>query len=150
MNTLKLEKRIKEQTDILRKIAAQIPAGRQQRTLLNTCGKIDIYAGKGNKALQTGHYRHAAYDARTEEDMALQDLQGKKAVWAHLKAGRRVDLTLKIEGSQFHTAISQIRTEIRKKNLPYILCDEWLRPGEGRQPYKQYWIIPKQQDGLCL
>ena len=150
MNTLKIEKRTKEQTDALRKIAANpaIPSG-LRNAILNKCGALDTFARKFAKAVNTAHYRHADYDARTEEDMAAQEIGGKRAVFAALKAGRRVDLTMKIKGSQFHTAISKVRTEIRRKNLPYILCDEWYRPGTDRRPYKQYWLIDKQHDGVC-
>ena len=61
-------------------------------------------------------------------------------------AGRRVDLTMAAEFqvSQMHTAIAQIRRDISSKHLDLILCDEWLRPDDGRRPYKQYWLVQKE------
>lgn len=46
--------------------------------------------------------------------------------------------------SQMHTAIAQIRRDIYHKHPDLILCDEWLRPDDGRRPYKQYWLVQKE------
>ena len=41
--------------------------------------------------------------------------------------------------------MSEIRSEIRDKKMPYVLCDKWVYPGGGRSKYKKYWIINKPE-----
>ena len=62
-------------------------------------------------------------------------------------AGRRVDFTMaeQFQLSQMHTAIAQIRKDIDRKYPDLQLCDEWVRPGDGVRPYKQYWIVKKEE-----
>ena len=145
MNTLKIEKRFEEQLAGIRKAAEELPDG-LKNSVLNKCAKLSIYAQKAQKQLNTPHYRRAMYDARTEDDFAAQ-ARAKKAVFQALVAGMHVDLTMaeRFQLSQMHTAIHQIRRDIQRKDLPYELCDEWVRPGEGARPYKRYWLIYKPQ-----
>lgn len=152
MNPINIEKHTAELVDGIRKTvmkAAGLKMG-ERNSILNKLDKLNVKARKANAQLQRGHYRTAAYDARTQEDMAAQ-ARAKKAVFQAMMEGRRVDLTMadRFKVSQMHTAISQIRKDITRKNLPVILCDEWFRPSDGNRPYKQYWLIQKEQDGIC-
>lgn len=147
MNTLKIDKRFEEELAGIRKAAEALPPGKKN-AVLNKCAKLSLYAQKAQRQLEAPHYRRANYDARTQEDMAAQ-ARAKKAVFQAMVGGRHVDLTMadEFQVSQMHTAISQIRKDIYKKNLPYYLCDEWVRPGEGARPYKRYWLEDKPQEG---
>lgn len=147
MIPIKLDKRVAEETSSIRnrvqKSKTMTPG--EKNAILNRLSAIESWARKSNAQLQRGHYRHAAYDARTNDDIAAQ-MRAKKAVFAALMAGRRVDLTMAAEFqvSQMHTAIAQIRRDIYRKHPDLILCDEWLRPDDGRRPYKQYWLVQKE------
>lgn len=150
MQQIKIEKRISEQVESLRKLAEYLPAGKRN-ALLNRCAAIASYARKAQAMVDSPvgslfPATTARYDARTQEDMAAQ-ARAKAAVFAALCAGRKVDLTNAAEfhTSQMHTTITRIRRDIERRNLPYTLCDEWVRP-EGTRPFKRYWIIPKSQD----
>ena len=147
MTPINIERRCKEETDSIRnrvqKSKTMTPG--EKNAILNRLDALDLWSKKVAKQQLTAHYRHAAYDARTNDDIAAQ-MRSKKAVFAALMAGRRVDLTMAAEFhvSQMHTAIAQIRRDISSKHLDLILCDEWLRPDDGRRPYKQYWLVQKE------
>ena len=152
MNPINIEKHTAELVEGIRKItmkASGLKMG-ERNAILNKLDKLNVKARKANAQLQRGHYRTAAYDARTQEDMAAQ-ARAKKAVFQAMMEGRRVDLTMaeRFQVSQMHTAISQIRKDITKKNLPVILCDEWFRPGDGQRPFKKYWLIQKEEEKPC-
>ena len=146
MQPIKIDKRLAENTDAMRR---RIQANKhltdgEKHALLNRLNKIDRWGVKANAQLQRSHRRHADYDARTNEDIAAQ-MEAKKAVFAALMAGRRIDLTdaPEFKVSQMHTTICKIRQDIYRKALPVVLCDEWCRPDDGRKPYKRYWIEAK-------
>ena len=147
MIPINIERRCKEETDSIRnrvqKSKTMTPG--EKNAILNRLAALDQWSKKVAKQQLTAHYRHAAYDARTNDDIAAQ-MRAKKAVFAALMAGRRVDLTMAAEFhvSQMHTAIAQIRRDISSKHPDLILCDEWLRPDDGRRPYKQYWLVQKE------
>lgn len=147
MNTLKIEKRMAEQLDRIRKAAAGLPT-KQRNAILCGCDRLTVIGRKAARQLNTAHRRGAVadapYDARTEEDMAAQ-AEAKKAVFNALLAGSRVDLTdaARFHVSQMHTVICKIRKEIDANGLPMVMCNEWHRP-EGRRPYKRYWIVKKE------
>lgn len=147
MTPINIERRCKEETDSIRnrvrKSKTMTPG--EKNAILNRLAALDSWSRKVAKQQLIPHYRHAAYDARTNDDIAAQ-MRAKKAVFAALMAGRRVDLTMAAEFqvSQMHTAIAQIRRDIWRKDLPYVLCDEWLRPTDGSRPYKQYWLVQKE------
>lgn len=147
MTPINIERRCKEETDSIRnrvqKSKTMTPG--EKNAILNRLAALDQWSKKVAKQQLTAHYRHACYDARTNDDIAAQ-MRAKKAVFAALMAGRRVDLTMAAEFhvSQMHTAIAQIRRDISSKHLDFILCDEWLRPDDGRRPYKQYWLVQKE------
>lgn len=147
MTPINIERRCKEETDSIRnrvqKSKTMTPG--EKNAILNRLAALDQWSKKVAKQQLTAHYRHACYDARTNDDIAAQ-MRAKKAVFAALMAGRRVDLTMAAEFhvSQMHTAIAQIRRDISSKHLDLILCDEWFRPDDGRRPYKQYWLVQKE------
>lgn len=148
MQTIKIEKRISEELDGLRKLAAFLPAGKAN-ALLNKCARIGQYASKAQAMVDSPvgtlfPASHAAYDARTQDDIA-QQAKAKKAVFQALCGGRKIDLTNgpEFRVSQMHTTITQIRRDIERKHPDLVLCDEWVRP-EGKRPYKRYWITKKQ------
>ena len=147
MTPINIERRCKEETDSIRnrvqKSKTMTPG--EKNAILNRLAALDQWSKKVAKQQLTAHYRHAAYDARTNDDIAAQ-MRAKKAVFAALMAGRRVDLTMAAEFqvSQMHTVIAQIRRDIYRKRPDLILCDEWLRPDDGRRPYKQYWLVQKE------
>ncbi len=145
MQQVKIEKRITEELDGLRKLAAFLPAGKAH-ALLNKCDKITAYARKAQAMVDAPVMpvetpQTALYDARTDEDIAAQ-MRCKKAVFQALLGGRRIDLrnAAEFRVSQMHTTISQIRRDIARKHPDLTLCDEWLRP-EGTRPFKRYWIL---------
>lgn len=147
MIPIKLDKRVAEETSSIRnrvqKSKTMTPG--EKNAILNRLSAIESWARKSNAQLQRGHYRRAMYDARTQDDIAAQ-ARAKKAVFLALMAGRRVDLTMaeQFQLSQMHTAIAQIRKDIDRKHPDLQLCDEWVRPAEGVRPYKQYWIVKKE------
>ena len=147
MTPINIERRCKEETDSIRKRVqkSKTMTPGEKNAILNRLAALDQWSKKVAKQQLTAHYRHACYDARTNDDIAAQ-MRAKKAVFAALMAGRRVDLTMAAEFhvSQMHTAIAQIRRDISSKHLDFILCDEWLRPDDGRRPYKQYWLVQKE------
>ncbi len=147
MTPINIERRCKEETDSIRNRVqkSKTMTRGEKNAILNHLAALDQWSKKVAKQQLTAHYRHACYDARTNDDIAAQ-MRAKKAVFAALMAGRRVDLTMAAEFhvSQMHTAIAQIRRDISSKHLDFILCDEWLRPDDGRRPYKQYWLVQKE------
>ena len=146
MNTINIEKRFEERLAVIRRAAEGLPQGKRN-LILNNCAKLSKFARVAGKQLQVGHYRHANYDARTEEDFKNLDNQ-KKRIWAALLAGRTLSLENAGEmgTSQMHTHFAYIRREIERKNLPYVLCDEWYNPGDGRSRFKKYWLQDKLMD----
>ena len=146
MQKIKIDKRIAEELNGLRKLAAFLPSGKAN-ALLNKCNRIGKYASKAQAMVDApvGNLfaQHANYDARTREDIAAQ-AQYKKAVFLALCSGRKVSLkdAAEFHLSQMHTAIAQIRRDIAKSYPDMTLCDEWVRP-EGSRPFKRYWIVKK-------
>lgn len=153
MQQIKIEKRISEEIDGIRKLAELLPPGKA-RTLMNRCDKILHTARKAQAIAEapTGELFarpvNARYDARDSDDFANLASQRKK-IWDALLSGRKVSIELLDEWNQhmeFHSRIAEIRKDIEVKNLPYHLCDEWVYPGEGRSKYKKYWLIPKEDE----
>lgn len=69
----------------------------------------------------------------------------KKAIFNAMKDGRHISLldSREFEVSQMHTQITFIRNEIREKNLPYVLRDEWIPFGTHGKRCKSYWLEHK-------
>lgn len=149
MNTLNIKKRFEERLSVIRRQADFLPDGRK-RIVLNNCAKLALYAAKAGKQLQTALTRvpHSARsDARDVRDFA-KITNSRDAVWEALLQGRELSLhdAEEFQTSQMHTQFTFIRKRIAKRGLPYILCDEWVPPGEGKCRYKKYWI--QQKSGI--
>ena len=151
MQQVKIEKRITEELESIRKMAALLPPGKG-KSLLNKCDKILLTARKAQAMAEAPvgelfvRPTNAKYDARDNDDFANLASQRKK-IWQELLAGRKVSIELLDEWNEhmeFHSRIAEIRKDIEVKNLPYHLCDEWVYPGEGRSKYKKYWLIAKE------
>lgn len=147
MKKINIEKRAAEQIARLRKLTRDLPPGKA-RQLSNACDRLTSLTRKGQAIMDSpvGYLfprpTNARYDARTQDDMAaLAD--AKKAVFQAMLGGRKVSLkdSQEFRTSQMHTTIAKIRQDIDRKDLPYILCDEWTEDN-GRH-FKQYWITPK-------
>lgn len=149
MNSINIEKRFDERLAVIRRAVEGLPAGKRN-LILNNCDKLAVYARKAGRQLETAHIREphrALYDARTNEDLANIADQ-KKRIWAALLAGRVLSLENAQEfgTSQMHTHFFYIRRDIEDRGLPYILCDEWVYPGEGRSKFKRYWLQHKLEE----
>lgn len=150
MQQIKIEKRITEELDGIRKLAALLPPGKAN-ALINKCNKISGYARKAQGMVDAPvgvlfpRPVHADYDARTQEDMAAQ-AKCKEAVFQAMKAGRKIsiDNSREFKVGEMHTVVCCIRKDIDRKDLPWIMCDEWVRLA-GRRPFKNYWLIPKDE-----
>ena len=150
MHPIKIEKRIMEEIAGLRKLAAFLPKGKAN-AMLNKCDKIGSYARKAQAMVDAPvgclfpRPTRAEYDARDNEDIANTCAQRKK-MWSALLKG----LVISVEHADaigtraFASRISEIRSEIRDKNMPYYLCDEWVYPGGGRSKFKRYWLMDKE------
>lgn len=149
MKTLKLEKKIAAELEGIRRLAALLPPGKC-RALLNKCDRLSIISRKGQALLDTPvgclfpAETHAG-DITTNEDVAGRYI-AKKAIFEAMMRGRRVSLEDEDEfrTREMHTQIHCIRKEIEAKQLPWILCDEEVRPDPSRRGYKRYWLIPKE------
>lgn len=142
MTPIKIDKRVKEQTDSIRNrvLKSKTISSGDRNAILNRLEDIERWARKTQSQQERGHYRTAAYDARTNEDIAAQE-KCKKAVFEAMLNGRHVDLrnSHEFRVSQMHTTIHKIRRDIERKHPDLVLCDEWLRL-EGTRPFKSYWI----------
>ena len=145
MQNIKIEKRITEEVDAIRKMANLLPPGKG-RALLNKCDRLEQLGRKAQAMADSPVGElfprpvHADYDARTQDDIANQ-MRYKKAIYEAMLNGRKVSLkdAAEFRVSQMHTAISQIRDDINRLHPDQVLCDEWVRPDDGR-PFKRYWI----------
>ena len=151
MQQIKIVKRIAEELDGLRKLAAFLPSGKAN-ALLNKCARIGKYARKAQAMVDAPvgtlfpKPTRADYDARDNEDIASTYSQRKK-MWSLLLAGKVISIENadQIKTRAFASRMSEIRSEIRDKKMPYVLCNKWVYPGGGRSKYKKYWIIDKPE-----
>lgn len=124
-------KRIAEQTDRIRRIAAGLPAGKRN-ALLNACGYIDLHARKRTD--------YTAPDPK-EESTAIGDrYNSEKAIIAALLSGRELSHYDRDEfrTTEWHTRICGVRKILARQYPQYILRDRTA--SDGRHPYKIYWI----------
>lgn len=149
MQQIKIEKRIAEELEGLRKLATFLPRGKAN-ALLNRCNKIGKYATRAQAMVDAPvgslfpKPHQEKFDARDNEDIASTYSQRKK-MWSLLLAGKVISIENadQIKTRAFASRMSEIRSEIRDKNMPYVLCDKWEYPGGGKAKYKKYWIIDK-------
>ena len=150
MQQLKIEKRITEELDGLRKLAAYLPDGKRN-ALLNKCAKISGYARKAQALMDhpVGNLFpepvHAPFDAQDNTDLARR-AQKRGRLLNALLAGRTMSLedADEIGTTAFATLMSQVRAEIDRRGLPYVLCDKWVYPEDGAK-YKKYWLQDKTE-----
>ena len=151
MQQIKIEKRIKEELEGLRKLAAFLPSGKAN-SLLNKCARISKYASKAQAMVDAPvgslfpKPHQEKFDARDNEDIAITYSQRKK-MWSLLLSGKVISIENadQIKTRAFASRMSEIRAEIRAKKMPYVLCDKWEYPGGGKAKYKKYWIIDKPE-----
>ena len=123
-------RRITEQTERIRRIAALLPAG-QRNTLLNACGTIEMHARRYDTSehFPTGMQQHDAI-----RDRAL----ATRRIVAALLSGRTLSYrdAAEFRTSEFHTRIVDARHLIEDKYPEYRLESAWAADGR----YKLYWI----------
>ena len=148
MQPINLTNRLSEITaPAKRRLTKDVLTQGDRNALLNALNKIDIWGAKAAAQLARPRHQHAAYDAKTEVD--YEHFAGQCArIWALLIQGRKVSVedAEMVNTSAFATRMSDIRKKIERHGLPYILCDQWYEPGEGRSHYKQYWLEDKTED----
>lgn len=142
---LKIEKRITEELEGIKKLAAFLPTGKAH-ALLNKCNNIGSYAKKAQAMVDAPVGSIFPPESRqpnpfTQEDVASL-YECKKAVFQAMTGGRIISLenSREFKVAEMHTTICQIRKDIYRKKLPYILRDTWVVPGGGRRPFKKYWL----------
>ena len=153
MQQLKIEKRITEEVESLQKLAAFLPPGKAN-TLRNKLSRISKYARKAQAMVDAPvgclfqKPKNEPFDARDNDDIANTYAQ-RKQMWKELLEGKVLSVVKdadRIGTRNFASRMSEIRAEIRDKQMPYVLCDEWVLPGGGRSKYKKYWIIDKPEE----
>lgn len=149
MQKMKIEKRILEEIEGIRKMAALLPSGKAN-ALQNKCNKVASYARKAQAMMDAPQGSlwpqptNARWDDRRQEDMAAIE-NAKRAVFQAMTSGRKVSLkdSQEFRTSQMHTTMTKIRRDIENRALPWVLCDQWEQ-GDKRR-YKKYWLIPKEE-----
>lgn len=149
---MKYDKRIDEAVRDIRAIIANYPKG--DRLVIEN--KLDRISSQTKRAIRRGHWRaeeeaqHATGYEPTSQQIADR-YDAKKAVFEAMLGGRKIDFRdgREFQLSQMHTTICNIRKDIAKRGLPYILCDEVFHFGPKNKVAKKYWIIRKEADGLC-
>ena len=147
---MKYDIKIEDAVRQIRAAVKNLPKG--DRLLIEN--RLSQISATSRKAIRRGAWKP---DEPTSESYAPTNAQiadrynAKKAVMQAMIGGRKISFLDSREFglSQMHTTMTVIRKDIEKKNLPYILCDEVFHFGEKNKPAKKYWIIPKEEDGLC-
>lgn len=64
----------------------------------------------------------------------------KKAIYEAMVSGRHISLfdTQEFRVAEMHTMICQIRQDIERKNLPWVMRNKWISPN-GKK-VKEYWL----------
>ena len=152
MQPIRITKRLAEITaPARRRLTKEVLTAGDRNALLNALNKIDLWGSKVQAQLERPLHYQAHYDAKTEVD--YEHFAGQCArIWALLIEGRKVSVedAEMVNTTAFATRMSDIRKKIDRHNLPYILCDAWFEPGDGRSHYKQYWLEDKPQEGQKL
>lgn len=127
MKSANYTKRIAEQTDRIRKIAATLPLG-QRHTLLNACGTIELHTRRQNYLPTPSQQRDAIADR----------YNSTRAIVAALIAGRALSFrdAAEFHTSEFHTRIVEARHTIEDRYPEYAFRSTWADDGR----YKIYWL----------
>lgn len=69
----------------------------------------------------------------------------KKAIFDAMMNGRKISMfdSEEFAVSQMHTMICFIRKEIKQKNLPWVMRDEWVDFAQHTKKCKRYWLEAK-------
>ena len=120
-------KRITEQTDRIRKIAATLPLG-QRHTLLNACGTIELHTRRQNYLPTPSQQQEAIADR----------YNSTRAIVSALIAGRALSFrdAAEFHTSEFHTRIVEARHTIEDRFPEYAFRSTWADDGR----YKIYWL----------
>lgn len=120
-------KRITEQTDRIRKVAATLPLG-QRHTLLNACGTIELHTRRQNYLPTPSQQQEAIADR----------YNSTRAIVSALIAGRALSFrdAAEFHTSEFHTRIVEARHTIEDRFPEYAFRSTWADDGR----YKIYWL----------
>lgn len=120
-------KRITEQTDRIRKVAATLPLG-QRHTLLNACGTIELNTRRQNYLPTPSQQQEAIADR----------YNSTRAIVSALIAGRALSFrdAAEFHTSEFHTRIVEARHTIEDRFPEYAFRSTWADDGR----YKIYWL----------
>lgn len=127
MKSSNYTKRITEQTDRIRKIAATLPLG-QRHTLLNACGTIELHTRRQNYLPTPSQQQEAIADR----------YNSTRAIVSALIAGRALSFrdAAEFHTSEFHTRIVEARHIIEDRYPEYAFRSTWADDGR----YKIYWL----------
>lgn len=147
---MKYDVKIEDSVRQIRAAVRDLPKG--DRLLIEK--RLDQISMASRKAIRRGVWKPDGPTSETytpTQQQIADRYSAKKAVMQAMIGGRKISFLDSREFglSQMHTTMTVIRKDIEKKNLPYILCDEVFHFGEKNKPAKKYWIIPKEEDGLC-
>lgn len=123
-------KRITEQTDRIRRIAATLPLG-QRHTLLNACGTIELHTRRQNYLPTPSQQQEAIADR----------YNSTRAIVSALIAGRALSFrdAAEFHTSEFHTRICEVKDMVENATpKKYVFCSRWA--SDGKHPYKVYWL----------
>lgn len=134
----------------IRTVIRDLPSG--QRLFIEN--KLDRISSQSKRAIRRGAWKVDQPNTQTytpTHDQIAKRESAIKAVMQAMIGGRKISFLdeEEFELTQMHTTISKIRRKIEQKNLPYIMCDEVFFVGKNNHPAKKYWLIPKEEDGLC-
>ena len=127
MKSANYTKRITEQTDRIRKVAATLPLG-QRHTLLNACGTIELHTRRQNYLPTPSQQQEAIADR----------YNSTRAIVSALIAGRALSFrdAAEFHTSEFHTRIVEARHTIEDRFPEYAFRSTWADDGR----YKIYWL----------
>ena len=136
-------KRITNQTDRIRRIAAALPAG-QRHALLNACGTIELNARRASYELPERDNRTLAAQS---EQVAEQYNTAQRIIVA-LLSGRVVSQrnSEEFKTTAFHSRMADVRRILTRQHPELTLCSQYsaTERTEAGRPYKLYWINTNQ------
>lgn len=147
---MKYDKRIDEAIREIRGVITNFPAG--ERLYIER--KLDKISTQVKRGIRRGAIvpaeapEHAATYVPTSQQIADR-YNARKAVFEAMLGGRKINFRdgQEFHVSQMHTTICNIRKDIERRGLPYILCDEVFHFGPKNKTAKNYWLIPKEDEG---
>ena len=128
--TINYAKRTAEQTAIIKRIAATLPAG-QKNSLLNAAGKLELLA---RKEIEIPVQKQPAQDA------ILDHYASTKAIVSALLAGRKLSFLdmREFNTCEFHSRICDAKKIILRQYPQYDFHADWTY--DMKHPYKTYYL----------